>query len=159
MPYKAKDVARAAKIKAARFCAYQERAPLEVRKKLGGYGLTGDEIEQVLRELVSEGFLNENRFAMSYAKGKLRIKKWGKLRIRMGLEQYKIDPSCIARGLEAIPNDEYEEVLKQHVNKKWQSVNITDPFIRNHKVAQYLMSKGFEPDLIWEHLKDLRAER
>jgi len=95
---------------------------------------------------------------MSYAKGKLRIKKWGKLRIRMGLKQYKIDPSCIAKGLEAIPNDEYEKVLKQHVNKKWQSVNITDPFIRKHKVAQYLMSKGFEPNLIWEHLNDLRAE-
>lgn len=158
MSYKAKDVARAAKIKAARFCAYQERAPSEVRKKLGSYGLVGDEIEQVLRELVSEGFLNENRFAMSYAKGKLRIKKWGKLRIRMGLKQYKIDPSCIARGLEAIPNDEYKEVLKQHVNKKWLSVNISDPFIRKHKVAQYLMSKGFEPDLIWEHLNDLRAE-
>lgn len=157
MSYKPKDVTGEVKKKAAHFCAYQERAPLEVRKKLSDYGLIGDEIEQILEELISESFLNENRFAMSYAHGKFRLKKWGKIRIRMGLEQYEINPNCIANALETISNDEYRNILKHLVDKKWLSASVSDPYIRKHKVAQYMMSKGFEPDLVWEILKDLRS--
>ncbi len=158
MSYKQKNVASEAKSKAARFCAYQERAPLEVRKKLNSYGLMGEELEGILEELISEGFLNENRFAESYANGKLRLKKWGKLKIKMGLEQYQIDPSRIGSILDTIPDNEYRRILKQLVDKKWQSLKISDSFIRKHRVAQYVMSKGFEPDLIWEVLKDLKSK-
>lgn len=154
MAYKEKDEVREAKIKAARFCAYRERAPLEVLEKLRGYGLISGDVEQVLEELIRDGFLNENRFAMSYANGKLRQKKWGKIRIRRELEQYKIDSNCIDMVLEAIPNDEYQDILKKLVDKKWLSLKISDPFIRNHKAAQFVISKGFEPSLIWKYLKD-----
>jgi regulatory protein len=156
MSYKEKDEVREAKIKAARFCAYRERAPLEVFQKLRGYGLISGDVEQVLEELIRDGFLNENRFAISYANGKLRQKKWGKIKIRRGLEQYKIESNCIDVVLEAIPNDEYQDILKKLLDKKWLSLKISDPFIRKHKVAQFVISKGFEPSLIWEYLKDGR---
>lgn len=154
MSYKEKDEVREAKIKAARFCAYRERAPLEVLHKLRAYGLISGDVEQVLEELIRDGFLNENRFAISYANGKLRQKKWGKIKIRRGLEQYKIESNCIDVVLEAIPNDEYQDILKKLLDKKWLSLKISDPFIRKHKVAQFVISKGFEPSLIWEYLKD-----
>jgi regulatory protein len=156
MSYKEKDEVREAKIKAARFCAYRERAPLEVLQKLRGYGLISGDVEQVLEKLIRDGFLNENRFAISYANGKLRQKKWGKIKIRRGLEQYKIESNCIDVVLEAIPNDEYQDKLKKLLDKKWLSLKISDPFIRKHKVAQFVISKGFEPSLIWEYLKDGR---
>lgn len=147
-----KDLVREAKLKAARFCAYRERAPLEVREKLESCGLTGAQLEQVLRELADDGFVNEQRFAAAYANGKLRIKKWGKLKIRRGLESYKLNNECVCRALDSLPESEYLETMNKLIEKKRRLLKISDPFIRNHKIAQFVISKGFEPDLIWEYL-------
>ena len=148
-----KDITREAKIKAARFCAYRERAPEEVREKLRGYGLSPDQCEQVLQELVDENFINEQRFAKAYASGKLRINKWGKLKIRNGLDGYQVNEKYIERALIALPEEEYLSTMKDLINKKQGSLDVTDPYVRNHKVARYVISKGFEPDLVWDHLK------
>lgn len=153
MSSKEKDIVREAKVKAARFCAYRERAPLEVREKLVSYGLDGDQLDQTFNELVQEGFLNEQRFASAYANGKLRIKKWGKLKIRRGLEIYQLDPGCIFTALKLLPEIEYMDTMKQHIERKGRKLKENDPYIRKHKIAQFVISKGFEPDLVWDYLK------
>jgi len=150
-----KDVVRDAKNKAARFCAYQERAPKQVKEKLGAYGLPEDQVVKVMEELVNEGFINEGRFARSYANGKFRLKKWGKLKIKLGLERLELDPICIESVLRDIPTGEYKQILTQLIEQKWNAVKAQDSYIRKHKVAQFAMSRGFEPDLIWNLLKEL----
>lgn len=150
-----KDLIRDAKNKAARFCAYRERAPLEVREKLGQFGLNKAQVTQVLNELTSENFLNEYRFAHSYVRGKFRLKKWGRIKIKAGLQRYDLDEKCVMEVLEKIPSDQYQEILVKLIEKKWQSLKVEDPFVRKHKVAQFVISKGFEPDLAWEVLKKL----
>ena len=150
-----KDVVREAKAKAARFCSYRERAPQEVREKLAGLGLEGAQLEQALQELARDGFVDERRFASAYANGKLRIKRWGKLKIKRGLENYQLDQDCINMALESLPDDEYQQIMQQHIEQKLQRLNEPDPYVRNHKTAQNLISKGFEPDRVWSYLKGL----
>jgi len=153
MTYKQKDLVREAKIKAARFCSYRERAPTEVREKLDGYGLLPDQQERVLSELIEENFINEGRFATAYANGKLRINKWGKIKIRNGLQSYRVGEKCIEQALNALPEDEYLSTMLALMKKKQAFLDIADPYVRNHKVAQFVISKGFEPDLVWRSLK------
>ena len=148
-----KDLIREAKVKAARFCAYRERAAVEVRNKLESYGLESHQLEQVILELEHDGFLNEQRFAKSYASGKLRIKKWGRLKIKRGLEAYELPVEQIGKALESLPPSEYQETMKGLVQKKRSSLKESDPFVRNHKIAQFVISKGFEPDMVWTYLK------
>jgi regulatory protein len=148
-----KDIIREAKIKAARFCAYRERAPAEVREKLGRIGLMPDQQERVVNELIDENFINEQRFATAYANGKLRINKWGKIKIRHGLESYRIGDQCIEQALNALPEDEYLSVMVALMKNKQASLGIADPYVRNHKVVRFLISKGFEPDLVWNYVK------
>ena len=148
-----KDLVRDAKIKAARFCAYQERAPSEVKTKLVRYGLNADQLDQAMNELLSEGFIDEHRFASAYALGKLRLKKWGKLKIKKGLEHYEIHPQCIVEVLGALPSDDYNQTMINLIEKKRQGLRVSNPYIKNHKIAGFLMSKGFEPDLVWDYLK------
>ncbi len=155
MSYQEKDVIKEAKTKAARYCSYRERAPFEVIQKLRDYGLTEEENKQILEELTTAGFLDEHRFALSLANGKLRQNKWGKVKIRIKLEQYKIDSNYIDSALEAIPKDYYQNTLQKLVDNKLQSLRITDPLLRKHKVAQFVLSKGFEPELIWNLLRDM----
>jgi regulatory protein len=153
MPNNQKELIREAKIKMARFCSYRERAPEEVRMKLAEYNLNEGDMEQIMKVLIEQDFVNERRFARAYANGKLRINKWGKLKIKQGLEHFKVDPDRIEEALHKLPQDQYQTTLIKHIEKKLGSLKDTDPFVRNHKAAQFVISKGFEPELVWRHLK------
>lgn len=138
-----------------RYCAYQERSHQEVRDKLFEYGLTPDQVNELLSLMISDGFLNEERFAKAFAGGKFRMMKWGKLKIERELEQRRLTPRCIAAGLKEIDDSDYKKVLRELIAKKLKQTTDKNPFVRRNKVARAIMSKGFEPELVWEELKVL----
>jgi regulatory protein len=86
-------------IKAQMSCAYQERCQQEIRDKLYEWGLHSNEVENIIADLISTNFLNEERFAKAFAGGKFRIKKWGKVKIKIELKKRKISDYCIRKGL------------------------------------------------------------
>ena len=144
-----------AKLKIARFCAYQERTQQEVRDKLYSYGLHSEDVESLIADLISENFINEVRFAKTYAAGKFRIKKWGRLKILQGLEQRKLSTFCIKKAMNEIDNQDYQATLQDLLTKRWASQRETDLFIKKHKVAKYLIGRGYEPELVWEQISQL----
>ena len=144
-----------AKQKIYRYCAYQERAHQEVRDKLYEYGLHQNEVEEILTQLITEGFLNEERFARAFAGGKFRMKKWGRLKIIRELELRKLTKNCIRAGLSEINAQDYLATLQAVVQKKLDQSTVEDPFVRREKVANYAIQKGFEPELVWKIVKDL----
>ncbi|ERM83796.1 hypothetical protein P872_01920 [Rhodonellum psychrophilum GCM71 = DSM 17998] len=139
-----------AKLKIASYCAYQERCQKEVREKLHEKGVYGTPAEDLIAEMITEGFLNEERFAQSFFRGKFRMKKWGRNKILQELKFRQISPNCIKSGLKEIEEDEYLETLDQLVEKKWDSISEKDLFRKKNKVFQYLIGRGFESDLIQE---------
>ena len=144
-----------AKLKAASFCAYQERSQKEVRSKLYDYGLYTDEVEEVLTELILEGFINEERFARQYVGGKFRMKKWGKNRILLGLKQHDISAYCVKAGMREIDDVAYLNTLDELINKKANVESDPNLLKRRNKIARHLMYKGYEPELVWDRLKEL----
>ena len=142
-----------AKVKAGHYCAYQERTQQEVRDKLYALGLYRDEVEQTLSDLISENFVNEERFAKAYASGKFRIKQWGRRKIIYALKQKNISPYCIDKALKEIPEDEYKEVIKKLIENKRNTLT-GDNFMKKHKISSYLIGKGFESELVWVTLNE-----
>nr|WKN38246.1 regulatory protein RecX [Tunicatimonas sp. TK19036] len=142
------------KVKAAKYCAYQERTQQEVRDKLYSYGLYSDAVEEVLTELISEGFVNEERFAQAFARGKFRNNKWGRIKIEMGLRQKGLSDYCIRSGMKEISEEAYQETLQSLIQKKWESLDGEEPYARKHKTARYALGKGFESDVVWKILGD-----
>lgn len=140
--------------KARHFCAYQERCQQEVRDKLYDLGMHREEVEQGISDLITEGFLDEERFARSYARGKFRIKHWGRTKIRYALKQKKISDYCIRKAMEEIDGDEYIEVLKQIAEKKSASIKEKNSFSHRQKIVQYLLQRGFELDIIQSVLSE-----
>ncbi|MEM6845517.1 MAG: regulatory protein RecX [Bacteroidota bacterium] len=141
-----------AKVKAAKYCAYQERTQQEVRDKLYSYGLYADAVEDVLSELISEGFVNEERFARAFARGKFRSNKWGRIKIEMGLRQKGLSDYCIRSGLSEISDQDYRDTLSGLIQKKWSSLSGEDPYTRKHKTARFVLGKGYESELVWKIL-------
>ena len=142
-----------AKLKAADYCAYQERSQQEVRDKLYDYGLHQADVEEVISFLITEGFINEERFAKAYVRGKFHMKKWGRNKIAAGLKQHKISPYCLKKGWQEIDEEEYLKVLLELIEKKESSLKETNQFIRKKKIAQFAIQRGFESHLVWDELR------
>lgn len=149
---------KVAKLKAADFCAYQERSQQEVRDKLYLYGLHENEVEEILSDLIVEGFINEERFAKAYAGGKFRMKGWGKRKIVQGLKQHRISDYCISKGLKEIDDEAYWAMLKKHGQKKLTSLKGQSDYVVKGKLSQHLMMKGFDGDLVREVIEELLQE-
>lgn len=145
-----------AKGKLETYCAYQERSAWEVRRKLYEKGIKGSSSEQLIEELTAVGFLNEERYARSFARGKFRIKHWGRIRISRELKLREISPQCIQHGLSEIDPEEYFDTLLNVTERKWEKTSEKDPYKRKFKVIQFLMSRGFEQDLIQEAMGSLQ---
>jgi regulatory protein len=141
--------------KIQKYCAYQERSHKEVRNKLFEYNLWPGEVEEVISRLITDNFLNEERFAKAYAGGKFRIKKWGKVKIVNELNRLGLTERCINTGLQEIDPSDYRKTLRLLLKKKAAEVKEENSFIKRNKVAKFAVSKGYESDVVWEYVKDI----
>jgi regulatory protein len=148
-----------AKHKIESYCAYQDRSHFEVKNKLFSWGLHSDQIDQLLAYLIENRFLDEGRFAESYVSGKLRIKHWGRIKIRQGLRLKQIPEKIIQLAFKTIDPDEYFSILQKEIKKKQKDLSTEkDPWKKKAKVLRYAQSKGFENDLIYEVLAEIETE-
>jgi regulatory protein len=143
--------------KAESFCAYQERSQQEVRDKLYALGLHKTDVEQTISLLITGGFLNEERFAIAFAGGKFRIKQWGRIKIKLALKQKKVSPYCISKGLNSIPEKDYLVCLGKVIVAYSKKTTEKNPMKRKYKIAQYVIGRGYEPELVWGKLNDLKV--
>jgi len=139
--------------KMAKYCAYQERCQSEVRQKLKSFSLCEEEIESIICELIDQNFLNEERFAKAFVRGKFNQKDWGKNKIKQHLFQKEISAYCIKKGLEEINESDYLDTLERLAHRKKGTLEFSNQFNLNQKVARYLIGKGFESDLVWDYLR------
>ena len=137
------------------YCAYQERCHEEVVQKLRSMKMDSDEIDTILVHLIKDNFLNESRFACSFARGKHRIKFWGKIRIVNELKFRKITQYNINLALKEISNDEYLETFEKIAIRNWDSIKETNIQKKRKKFCDYLLRKGFESNLVYEKVKEL----
>ena len=140
--------------KAEHYCTYQDRSQQEVRDKLYEWGLWTDAVENIITTLISGNYLNEERFAKAYVRGKFRQKAWGRVKIKQGLKLKKVSDPLIKKALLTIDLDDYMETLCNVLTKKAPLIKEKMAYKRNYKLQQYAMSRGFEADLIAEVLKN-----
>ena len=139
------------------YCAYQDRCHQEVTEKLRSYGVSTNESDEIIAHLIAHNFLNEERFACSFARGKHRIKHWGKIRIVnelkfRGMTQYNINTA-----LKEITPEMYAETFHDLSERLWESLRNEKGPKKNKKFCDYLLRKGFESPLVYERLKALNS--
>lgn len=141
------------------YCAYQDRCHEEVIQKLRTMKMDQDEIDQIIVQLIADNFLNEERFACSYARGKHRIKHWGKIRIVNELKFRKISQYNINLALKEITTEEYEATFHNLAEQNWESIRESNPLKKRKKFCDYVLRKGFESNLVYEKVKELEIAK
>ena len=141
------------------YCAYQERCHEEVVQKLRSMKMDSDEIDAIIVHLIASNFLNESRFACSFARGKHRIKHWGKIRIVNELKFRKISQYNINLALKEITTEEYEATFHNLAEQNWESIRESNPLKKRKKFCDYVLRKGFESNLVYEKVKELEIAK
>jgi regulatory protein len=131
--------------KAKEYCSYQERSHSEVKEKLYSFGLSKNDVEKIISQLIEEDYLNEQRFAEAFARGKFRMKHWGRVKIIYEMKQKKISEYCIKKALKQIDENEYSDTLNKLAGEKLRSLRSEkNVFVKKRKVMDYLLQKGYE---------------
>ena len=133
-----------------KYCAYQERCHREVRTKLLSLGIYGEYLEEIIGSLIEEDFLNEIRFAKTYARGKFRMKAWGRIKIIQSLKQKGINDYCIKEAMKEINPADYKVTLHLILVQQLEKCPDLPSFERKSKAFRYALSRGFESPLIEE---------
>jgi regulatory protein len=139
------------------YCAYQERCHEEVVQKLRSMKMDSEEIDSIMVHLISDNFLNEERFACSFARGKHRIKHWGKIRIVNELKSKKITQTLINIALKEITPKEYATTFHNLAERHWESIRETNLMKKRKKFCDYMLRRGFESNLVYDKVKELEG--
>ncbi|OQP50470.1 RecX family transcriptional regulator [Niastella yeongjuensis] len=140
------------------YCAYQERCHAEVKEKLYSFGLRKQMVEESIAQLIEEDYLNEERFAIQFAGGKFRMKQWGKVKIKHALIQKQVSTYCINKAMKELDAEDYEKTLHKLARQKWDTVTGVgvNGFVKMAKTTDYLLQKGFEPELVRMAVNELK---
>ena len=135
------------------YCSIEDKCQLDIIKKMEEWGILKISQDHILEILIKEKYLDEERYSRSYCRGKFRMKKWGKIKIIHALRKKKISKVSITKGLEEINDSEYKIELEKQYEKKKKTTREKNHFIKQKKIATYLISKGYESNLVWDKLK------
>ena len=136
------------------YCAYQERCHKEVVSKLWELGMRSHEIDQIIVHLIEENYLNEERFAKTYAHGKFSIKKWGRNRIINELKKRNISKYNISSGLKEIEDEAYFKTFNLLAEKRWAALTEKNLQKKKKKFADYLLYRGWESELVYGKINE-----
>lgn len=143
-----------------RYCNYQPRSHKEVRNKLYELGCKTVEVNEYISLLIQSGHLNEEQYARAIARGKFRMKQWGRNKIVNALKLQEVSPYCIKKALTEIDEDEYLETLAKLAGKKWEELQGTkNQLAKKQKTYMYLLQKGYESSLVTASINEIINNR
>lgn len=143
------------KQKLENYCAYQDRCHQEVIQKMFDLKVPYEDKDEIIVHLIEHNFLNEERFAKSFARGKHNIKKWGRIRIVRELEMRQISSYNIKTALKEIDESEYLSTFDEICKKKWNTTLETNLLKKKKKVSYYLFRLGYEKELIYDFINSI----
>ena len=143
--------------RAAALCSSAEHCIADIREKLSRWGIGEPDARTIVERLVQERFIDEERYAIAFAKDKFRFSGWGRIKIRYALQQKRIGNSDIVNALSLIDEEAYTTRLVDLLEKKSRSIHDEDVEIRRSKLLRFAASRGFETELVFHILKGIES--
>lgn len=137
------------------YCAYRDRSQKEVEDKLDDLRMIPEAKEKIIISLMQENFLNEERFARSFVRGKFRIKKWGRIKITQELKKKEISAPIIKLGLSEIKESDYRKTLYELAEKKVDKITEPNAYKKKKKLADHLLRRGYESTLVFDCVNEI----
>ena len=141
------------------YCSYQERSHAEVEQKLWEIRIPRAQHAEFLATLIEEDYLNEERFAIAFAGGRFRMKDWGRKKIYYALKEKKVSEYNIKRAMREIKEEDYLKKLYELTEKKYTLLKGEQYQLRKKKTMDYMLQKGYEPELVQEIINKIKEKK
>lgn len=141
--------------RAAALCAGSEQAPGDIRDKLAKWGLTAVEARQVLDQLISQGFIDEARYARAFVNDRFNFNGWGRVKIAHQLRLKGISGELIGEAVNAIDEENYRQRLIELLRAKWRTVKGRETRAAWAAMMRFAASRGFEADIAADCVKQV----
>jgi regulatory protein len=135
-------------IQLAALCAQAEHCQWEMLEKMRRWELPEEEQARVMQRLVSERYVDDERYARAFVKDKVRYNKWGRRKVEQALWQKHIDDDIRQRVLDEVDDSDYLAVLKPLLQQKRRSTKAANDYELNQKLVRFAVSRGFTFDII-----------
>lgn len=132
----------------AALCAQAEHCQYEMLEKMRRWELPEEEQARVMQRLVSERYVDDERYARAFVKDKVRYNKWGRRKVEQALWQKHIDDDIRQRVLDEVDDEEYLDVLRPLLKQKRRSTKAASDYELNKKLVRFALSRGFTYDII-----------
>lgn len=149
------STAREAFMKMAQLCSCSEQCSADIKKKIAAYDIVEEVVEEIIARLKSEKYLDDDRYVHAYISDKIRLNKWGRIKMRYYLKAKRLPDAVIERGLNEIDAEQYKKVLLATMNEKAKKVKKENKYEQAAHVIRFAQSRGFEPELIHRHLNEV----
>ena len=144
------------KVKA--ICSLQEKCSYDIKEKLIKWQLSETQVNGILKQLINENYINDERYAKAFANDKFKFNKWGKQKIKYVLMKKDISDSVIQKAIDEIDSDEYYKLVKDELQKKRNSIKGKNIFELKSKLIRFASSRGFEPDVLYPAIESILKE-
>jgi regulatory protein len=130
--------------RAQALCAMQERCSFDIRTKLKQWQLPSADIDKIINNLQQDGFINDERFALMFARDKSKFNKWGPLKIAFSLKSKHISDNIVQFALNEIEQLDSESILKDLLIRKMKGIKAKSPYDLKNKLIRFGISRGFD---------------
>jgi len=151
------DNKKSAKDRALRFLSFRDRSEKEIRDKLAALGYDQEVISWVVSELRRLKFIDDKRFAISFAKNKMLSRPCGEYVLRHELSLKGIGEEEINLAIDEVfrPKDQVT-VARELAEKKFLLVrDKSDKLKLKKRISDLLQRRGFNWDIIREVLETM----
>lgn len=149
------STAREAFNKMAQLCSRSEQCSADIRKKIAAYDIVEEVVEEIIARLKSEKFLDDDRYVHAYISDKIRLNKWGRIKMRYYLKAKGLPDALIEKGLNEIDMEQYKKVLLATMNEKAKKVKKESKYEQAAHIIRFAQSRGFEPEIIHRYLGEV----
>ncbi|MBN1197919.1 MAG: RecX family transcriptional regulator [Bacteroidales bacterium] len=138
------------------YCSYQDRCTRDIQRKMKEWKVPENLQEKLLKQLRSEGFIDDRRFALSFVRGKFHANKWGRIRIAGELRARGLPEALISEALQEVGEEEYQETIRQLITRKNREINPEKMVNKRKKILTFVVGKGFETDLVLRIIQEIK---
>jgi len=142
--------------KAIKWCSVQERCIHDTKQKLKMWDIDNALRDKIIKKLVNDQLVDDSKFAHAFTSGKFRINQWGRVKIAYELQNRNLSKTIVSKAINAINLADYDQVIERLTKRKAEEVREKDPETKKRKILFWLISKGFEPELILPKLKNIK---
>lgn len=136
------------------YCLYQDRCVMEVKNKLYSFKVSSQLVENIVEYLIDNDYLNEERYTKMFIQGKLRIKKWGRIKLKYELRSKGIDIKTINEHINQINEEDYMSYFNEFSTSKIKFLKGTKDQ-KKRSFINYFTYRGWENNLIYQKLRDI----